>query len=231
MADPASPAARWTTVALGASLFAAPFFLGFGGQPSLARNLWVVGALTAALALLAMPWAIGASRAYLALVVSAECLVVVAAAPFVPPPFAVAVAAAPAATVVLWLLERRVLRSPALLARGLSPEAIVGYGGPAEEPAGPARLYAQVVERLEQIERTLQAGPSETEVEACCLGYRICAADMAFADAVAGEAFQKAGLLGRLRLRLVSRPAKAALARVREAFPAEALARSLQEQG
>src|SRR5215210_6021278 len=81
-------------------------------------------------------------------------------------------------TLVVALLLHYITGNPGYRARRLSPEAIVGYRTREREADTPEELSRRIVERADEIHRTLLESPSEVQVEMCALGYRACVNDM-----------------------------------------------------
>ncbi len=134
-------------------------------------------------------------------------------------------------TLVVALLARRVLESPAARARRLSPQAIASYSAPPpEESDSPEELSRSIVERAEEIQRTLAESPSEIRVEMCALGYRACVNDMITLTHLINEELADANFLRRMKLHRARRKATDALAGAREALPPGALRATRQEQ-
>ena len=134
-------------------------------------------------------------------------------------------------TLVIALVVRRELDSPAHRLRRLSPEAITGHRPRRQSPDSPESLSHSIAERAGEIQRSLNDSPSdETRVEMCALGYRACANDMITLTHLVNEALPGAPLLQRLRLRRARKRAIDALAEARKALPPEALRASRQEQ-
>jgi len=131
---------------------------------------------------------------------------------------------------LLTLVVRRELESPAHRLRRLSPEAIVGFR-PRRQAESPETLSRSIVERACEIRRSLIELPTdETRIEMCALGYRACANDMITLTHLVNEALPNAPLVERLKLRRARKRAIDALAEAREALPPEALRASRQEQ-
>jgi hypothetical protein len=134
-------------------------------------------------------------------------------------------------TVVVALVARRVLESPAARARRLSPQAIANYSARTpEESDAPEELSRSIVERAAEIQRTLTESPSEIRVEMCALGYRACVNDMITLTHRINEELPHAGFLRRMKLRRARKKATDALAGAREALPPGALRATRQEQ-
>ena len=134
-------------------------------------------------------------------------------------------------TVAIALVVRRELESPAHRLRRLSPEAIVGHRPRRPAAETPETLSRSIVERAQEIRRSLTEGPAdETRTEMCALGYRACANDMITLTHLVNEALPDAPLLYRLKLTRARKRAIDALSEAREALPPEALRASRQEQ-
>ena len=112
----------------------------------------------------------------------------------------------------------------------ISPEEITGYKPGPEAEATPASLSRSIVERAEEIRRTLQGKPAEIQIEMCAFGYRACVDDMITLTHLANEAFPNAAFAEKVRLRRDRRRATEALAKAREALPPGALRATHQEQ-
>jgi hypothetical protein len=133
-------------------------------------------------------------------------------------------------TLVVALLLRYVTGNPGYRARRLSPEAIVGYRTREGENETPEELSRRIVERADEILRTLLESPSEVQVEMCALGYRACVNDMITLTHLINEESKSASPVKRLRLRSVRRRATDSLSVTREAMPPGALRATRQEQ-
>jgi hypothetical protein len=94
----------------------------------------------------------------------------------------------------------------------------------------PRELSRRIVERADEIHRTLLESPSEVQVEMCALGYRTCVNDMITLTHLVNEESKTAGPIKRLRLRAARRRATDSLFVVREAMPPGALRATRQEQ-
>lgn len=110
--------------------------------------------------------------------------------------------------------ERRTLYR----ARKLTPEKVVGYKRPAHTEEDPNLMSRRIVERSEQIRRSLRAGPSEVEIAMCTLGYSACADDLLTLIELANKMPPECGPIGRLRMRAAVRLATNSLANTRKAF-------------
>jgi hypothetical protein len=133
-------------------------------------------------------------------------------------------------TLVVALLLHYLMGSPGYRARRLSPEAIVGYRTYVRESDVPEELSRRIVERADEIHRTLLESPSEVQVEMCTLGYRACVNDMITLTHLINEESKSAGPIRRLRLRSARRRATDSLSMAREAMPPGALRATRQEQ-
>jgi hypothetical protein len=134
-------------------------------------------------------------------------------------------------TLVVALLLHYVMGNPGYRARRLSPEAIVGHRTLEErETETPEELSRRIVERADEIHRTLLESPSEVQVEMCALGYRACVNDMITLTHLINEESKSAGPVKRLRLRSARRRATDSLSAAREAMPPGALRATRQEQ-
>jgi hypothetical protein len=133
-------------------------------------------------------------------------------------------------TLVVALLLHYVTGNPGYRARRLSPEAIVGYRTREGENETPEELSRRIVERADEIHRTLLESPSEVQVEMCALGYRACVNDMITLTHLINEESKSASPIKRLRLRSARRRATDSLSVAREAMPPGALRATRQEQ-
>ena len=133
-------------------------------------------------------------------------------------------------TLVVALLLHYLMRNPEYRARRLSPEAIVAHQTRESETETPEELSHRIVERADEIHRTLLESPSEVQVEMCALGYRACVNDMITLTHLINEESKSAGPVKRLRLRSARRRATDSLSLAREAMPPGALRATRQEQ-
>jgi hypothetical protein len=133
-------------------------------------------------------------------------------------------------TLVVALLLHYLMRNPEYRARRLSPEAIVAHQTRESETETPEELSHRIVERADEIHRTLLESPSEVQVEMCALGYRACVNDMITLTHLINEESKSAGPVKRLRLRSARRRATDSLSVAREAMPPGALRATRQEQ-
>ncbi len=132
-------------------------------------------------------------------------------------------------TLVAALLLHRVLGSPAYQIRRLSPEAITRHRVEENQACTPEELSRQIVERADEIHRTLLESPSEIQVEMCALGYRACVNDMITLTYLINQELPTSGPVKRLKLHAARRRATDSLSGAREAMPPGAL-RATQEQ-
>ena len=135
-------------------------------------------------------------------------------------------------TFVVALITRRRFGGPAHSVRRLSPGTIVDYRPRrASHTNSPEALSRAIVERAEEIQRSLEESPSdEVRVEMCALGYRACANDMITLTHLTNEALTNASLLKRIRLRRSRKKAIDALSEARKALPPGALRTAPQER-
>ena len=133
-------------------------------------------------------------------------------------------------TLVVALLLHYVAGNPGYRARRLSPEVIVGYRTRESQVDTPEELSHRIVERADEIHRTLLESPSEIQVEMCALGYEACVNDMITLTHLINEESKAAGPVRRLRLRAVRRRATDSLSAARDAMPPGALRATRQEQ-
>lgn len=132
-------------------------------------------------------------------------------------------------TLVVALLLHYVTGNPGYRARRLSPEAIAGYRTRERRVDTPEELSHRIVERADEIHRTLLESPSEVQVEMCALGYGVCVNDMITLTHLISEESKTAGPVRRLRLRAARRHATDSLSAAREAMPPGALRATRQE--
>ncbi len=133
-------------------------------------------------------------------------------------------------TLVAALLLRHVLGSPAYQLRRLSPEEITRHRVQENQASTPEDLSRQIVERADEIHRTLVESPSEIQVEMCALGYRACVNDMITLTHLIKQELPNSGPVKRLKLRAARRRATDSLSGAREAMPPGALRTTRQEQ-
>jgi hypothetical protein len=132
-------------------------------------------------------------------------------------------------TLVAALLVHHVMGNPRYRARRLSPEAIVEHQPLETHADTPEELSRRIVERADEIHRTLLESPSEVQVEMCTLGYRACVNDIITLTHLINEESKTAGPIRRLRLRAARRRATDSLSMAREAMPPGALRATRQE--
>ena len=133
-------------------------------------------------------------------------------------------------TLVVALLLHYVTGNPGYRARRLSPEDIVRYQTQEREVDTPEELSRRIVERADEIHRTLLESPSEVQVEMCALGYRACVNDMITLTHLINEESKATGPIRRLRLRAARRHATDSLSIAREAMPPDVLRATRQDQ-
>ncbi len=134
-------------------------------------------------------------------------------------------------TLAAALLLRYVVGSTTYRARRLSPEAIVKHRArELRATDAPEELSRRIVERADEIHRTLLESPSEVQVEMCALGYRACVNDMITLTHLVNEEYPDVGPIKRLKLRAARRRATDSLSGAREAMPPGALRATRQEK-
>ncbi len=101
--------------------------------------------------------------------------------------------------------------------RRITPDDIVEYRD-SREPLTAEVLSGQIVERADQIHRTLRGEPSEIEVEMCALGCSACMDDLITLALLVSEERAKSGPLRRMKLRAAYRCATDSLSRTRQAL-------------
>jgi hypothetical protein len=163
------------------------------------------------------------NKLYLVLVLTAEAAAIMLLSFVAPGLLVLLLVSIPPLTLVAALLLRHIVRHPAYGARWLSPEAIV-KSREREPPADtPEELSRLVVERADEIHRTLLESPSEIQIEMCALGYRACVNDMITLTHLVHEELPDAGPIRRFRLRAACRRATGSLSGAKEAMPPDAL--------
>lgn len=169
------------------------------------------------------------SKLYLALVLGFEALVI-GLLSYEGPLWVVLLLAPilPLMLVAAFLL-RRFTASPSYRVRRISPEEIVGYRSREPEEDSPEDLSRRIIERADEIRRTLLESPSEIQVEMCALGYRACVNDVITLTHLVNEESKTAGPIRRLRLRSVCQHATDSLSGAREAMPPGALRTTRQK--
>jgi hypothetical protein len=168
------------------------------------------------------------SKLYMALVLVSEVVAIGLLSFVVELPLLLLVAIVPLTLAAAFLL-RHVFGSPAYRARRLSPEAIVRHRAAETQADTPEELSHRIVERADEIHRTLLESPSEVQIEMCALGYRACVNDMITLTRLINEEMETAGPIKRLRLRTARRRATDSLNGAREAMPPGALRATHQE--
>ncbi|CAN5753148.1 hypothetical protein BH18ACT11_BH18ACT11_07130 [soil metagenome] len=169
-------------------------------------------------------------KLYLTSILVAE-VVALAALAFLTPDVALFLVPVVPLTLVIALITRRRFDGPGYGVRRLSPEAIAGYRPSASYTDSPEALSRAIVERAEEIQRSLEESPAdEVRVEMCALGYRTCANDMISLTHLTNEALPNASFLRSIRLRRSRKRAIGALSEARKALPPGALRTAPQER-
>jgi len=169
-------------------------------------------------------------KLYLTSILAAE-IVALAALAFLTPDVALFLVPVVPLTLVVALIAHRRFGGPAYSGRRLSPEAIAGYRPRTAYTDSPETLSRAIVERAEEIQRSLEESPSdEVRVEMCALGYKACANDMITLTHLTNEALPNASFLRRIRLRRSRKKAIGALSEARKALPPGALRAAPQEK-
>ncbi len=132
-------------------------------------------------------------------------------------------------TLAVAFLLRHFTGSPAYRVRRISPEDIVAYRSRENREDTPEELSHRIVERADEIRRTLLESPSEVQVEMCTLGYRACVNDIITLTHLVNEESKTVGPIRRFRLRSIRRRATDSLSGAREAMPPGALRAARQE--
>ena len=169
-------------------------------------------------------------KLYLTSILAAE-IVALAALAFLTQDVALFLVPVVPLTLVVALITRRRFGGPAYSVRRLSPEAIADYRPRASYTDSPETLSRAIVERAEEIQRSLEESPAdEVRVEMCALGYRACANDMITLTHLTNEALPNASFLRRIKLRRSRKKAIGALSEARKALPPGALRAAPQER-
>jgi hypothetical protein len=169
------------------------------------------------------------TRLYLALILAVEAAVIVLlwfVAPGVPVLFLALILPL---TLVVSVILRYAAGSPIYRVRRLSPEAILRHRAPETQTDDPTKLSRRIVERADEIHRTLLESPSDVQVEMCALGYRACVNDMITLTHLINEEMKTAGPIKRLKLSTARKRATDSLSGAREAMPPGALRATRQE--
>jgi hypothetical protein len=101
--------------------------------------------------------------------------------------------------------------------RSITPGDIVEYQDSQESPSAEV-LSGQIVERADQIHRTLLGEPSEIEFEMCALGGSACMDDLLTLALLVSEEHMRSRPLRRMKLRAACRCATDSLSRTRQAL-------------
>ena len=169
-------------------------------------------------------------KLYLTSILVAE-VVALAALAFLAPDVALVLVPIVPLTLLLAIVLRRRFGGPLSGLRRLSPEAIAGYRARVSYTDSPETLSRAIVERAEEIQRSLEESPAdEVRVEMCALGYRACANDMITLTHLTNEAIPSASFIKRFRLRRSRKKAIDALSEARKALPPGALRTAPQEK-
>lgn len=128
---------------------------------------------------------------------------------------------------------RASLKSPSRRIRSISPESITGQRPTdddfEEAELSPLEMSRSIVERAEEIRRTMSESPSEVQIEMCAMGYRTCVNDMVKLTHGINASLQEANFLEKIRLRSARRRATDSLSKTRQALPPSALRATRQE--
>jgi hypothetical protein len=169
-------------------------------------------------------------KLYLTSILVAE-VVALAALAFLAPDVALVLVPIVPLTLLVAIVLRRRFGGPLSGLRRLSPEAIAGYRARVSYTDSPETLSRAIVERAEEIQRSLEESPAdEVRVEMCALGYRACANDMITLTHLTNEAIPSASFVKRFRLRRNRKKAIDALSEARKALPPGALRTAPQEK-
>jgi hypothetical protein len=169
-------------------------------------------------------------KLYLTSILVAE-VVALAALAFLAPDVALVLVPIVPLTLLVAIVLRRRFGGPLSGLRRLSPEAIARYRARVSYTDSPETLSRAIVERAEEIQRSLEESPAdEVRVEMCALGYRACANDMITLTHLTNEAIPSASFIKRFRLRRSRKKAIDALSEARKALPPGALRTAPQEK-
>jgi ABC-type multidrug transport system fused ATPase/permease subunit len=169
-------------------------------------------------------------KLYLTSILVAE-VVALAALAFLTPKVAVFLVAIIPLTLLAAFILRRRFGGRVRGLRRLSPEAIVDHKSRASRADSPEALSRAIIERAEEIQKSLEESPSdEVRVEMCALGYRACANDMITLTHLTNEALPHASFIRRFRLRHGRKRAIDSLSEARKALPPGALRPATQEK-
>jgi ABC-type multidrug transport system fused ATPase/permease subunit len=169
-------------------------------------------------------------KLYLTSILAAEVVALAALAVLMPEVALFLVAIMPITLLAAFILRRKFgVRVRGL--RRLSPEAIANYRSRVSHMDSPEALSRAIVERAEEIQKSLEESPSdEVRVEMCALGYRACANDMITLTHMTNEALPHASFIKRFRLRRSRKKAIDSLSEARKALPPGALRTAPQER-
>jgi len=123
----------------------------------------------------------------------------------------------------VWTAGERYVPKQRFLASKENEAIISEYGDVVEyqdsqEPPSAEVLSGQIVERADQIHRTLLGEPSEIEVEMCALGCRACMDDLITLALLVSEEQMRSGPLRRMKPRAAYRCATDSLSRTRQSL-------------
>jgi hypothetical protein len=214
----------WITLSLGVYLFFTPEIWAVDREAVSSLNSRIIGVCIVGVTVwtLGIPWLKGAEWIKVVL----GCWVLVA--PLVLGYGGTAAwnaRGAGALTLALVVLENDPLASWARLRanilryrqRSITPGDIVEYRD-SREPLTAEVLSRQIVERADQIHRTLLEEPSEIEVEMCALGCSACKDDLITLALLFSEEQMRSGPLRRMKLGASFRCATDSLSRTRQAL-------------
>jgi ABC-type multidrug transport system fused ATPase/permease subunit len=169
-------------------------------------------------------------KLYLTSILAAEVVALAALAYLAPEVALFLVAIIPITLLAAFILRHRFGGHVRGLHR-LSPEAIADFRPRVSRANSPEALSRAIVERAEEIQRSLEESPAdEVRVEMCALGYRACANDMITLTHLTNEALPTASFLKRFRLRRSRKRAIDSLSEARKALPPGALRTAAQEK-
>jgi len=167
---------------------------------------------------------------FLALILAAEIVALAVLGAVAPDTPTLALAPIPPLTLFVALIARRWTSSTAFRMRAISPEAITSHWRRPPETDSPDALSRSIVERANEIRRSLAEETSEIRVEMCTLGYKACVNDMITLTHLTNAELPQAGFLRRIQLHRARKKATDALAEARNALPPGALRATRQEQ-
>lgn len=169
-------------------------------------------------------------KGYLAIVLTVEVVASVAAPILTGSLTFLLVALTIPLTLAVWYAVWRRKGSISYQVRRVSPEEIIGYNSEPVSEVTAGQLSRSIVERSEEIRRTLQGSPAEIQVEMCAFGYRACVDDMITLTHLIKESLPDASLTEKVKLRRDRRRATEALAKARETLPPGVLKATHQQE-